>query len=641
MTRNRIVLVGQPNAGKSTLFNVLSDIKAAAGNFAGTSVRITQSAIQMGGREFQLLDLPGTYSLNAADDAERITRDYLLGEPLDLIVHVVDSTLLSRSLELTVELLELGLPLVIALNMQDEAEKRGLKIDHEKLEERLGVPVVPTSALHGKGVRQLMERCLDRLSAPGDPAPPVLHYTAHIEAHVQKLAGLLPPLPAGQNGSRRFYAIRGIENPGMLPASLRDPIEAEIRAACSRIRRHHDRECYESIAYERHHLAMKLSEETCNFVPRKTIHLHDRMDRFLLHPWLGRLFLLGYFLGFFAVIFLVGGRIAAWLDPLLALVPPLFQPLQHVSGFLWATADGIFQGLAGALGIVLPYFLPLIILHSLFEDSGYLSRIAFLMDGLLHRVGLHGKSVAAFILGFGCTVPALYATRILENRRDRRLSALLLPFIPCSARNAVIFALSAALAGPFWALVIYVFALLVIGMTGRIISRFLPKPGGLIMEIPDLKVPSLRNALAGAGRQLREFARTVVPLLLLGSAAMSWLGQLQVSSRIDGLLSPLVSGVLGLPAPLGSTLVFGFFRKELIIIMAKQALGAASLAALPLTSAQAVVFLVFATLYFPCFSTFMVMGREFGWKTAGESALLSIAVAGLGAWGFKIVLGIL
>jgi ferrous iron transport protein B len=286
---------------------------------------------------------------------------------------------------------------------------------------------------------------------------------------------------------------------------------------------------------------------------------------------------------------------------------------------------------------VLPYFVPLIFLHALFEDTGYLSRIAFLLDGLLHRIGLQGKAVAAFILGFGCTAPALYATRILENRRDRTLTALLLPFIPCSARNAVIFALTAALAGPVWAMVIYLFVLLVIAVTGKAMSLFLVKPGGLIMEIPDLKVPSLRNALAATGRQLKEFARAVVPLLLLGSAAMSWLGYLNIGARIDAFFSPLLNGFLGLPAKLGTTLVFGFFRKELIVIMAKQALGAASLALLPLTTGQTVVFLVFVTLYFPCFTTFVVMGREFGWRTAGASAALSVVVASLAAYLFKVL----
>jgi ferrous iron transport protein B len=636
MTSFKIVLVGQPNAGKSTLFNVLSDIKAAAANFAGTSVKITQSAIQLEGRDFQLLDLPGTYSLNAMDDAEKITQEYLLSEKIDLIVNVVDSTLLARSLELTSELLELGLPLAIALNMQDEAEKRGLKIDHEKLEKALGVPVVPTAALHGKGVRQLMERC-SRLLKTGPPPLPVFSYTAHIEALVQKLAAAMPEPASGQNGNRRFYAIKAIENPLMVPEKLRQPLEADIAAACSQIRDFHQRDCFESVAYERHHLAMKLSEEICEFVPRKTIHLHDRLDRFFLHPLFGRLFLLAYFLVFYAVIFFAGNLFSHWLDPLLNRIPPLLVPLQKTSIFLWLTADGLWQGLAGSLGVVLPYFLPLIFLNAIFEDTGYLSRIAFLLDGLLHRIGLHGKSVAAFILGFGCTAPALYATRILENKRDRILSALLLPFIPCSARNAVIFALTAALAGPLWALVIYFFVLLVIAATGKAISLVLEKPGGLIMEIPDLKVPSLRNALTSTGRKLKEFTVTVVPLLLLGSAAMSWLGHLNIGARIDSLFSPLLTGALGLPAQLGTTLVFGFFRKELIVVMAKQALGVASLALLPLTTGQTVVFLVFVTLYFPCFTTFMVMGREFGWKTAGGSALLSIAVASFSAYLFRIL----
>ncbi len=632
----KIVLVGQPNAGKSTLFNVLSDIKAAAANFAGTSVRITQSAIQLDGRIFQLLDLPGTYSLNANDDAEKLTQKYLLSEKIDLIVNVVDSTLLARSLELTSELLELGRPMAIALNMQDEAEKRGLKIDHEKLEKALGVPVVPTSALHGKGVRQLMERC-SRLLNTEPPPLPFFPYTAHIEALVQKLAAAMSEPSCGQNGSRRFYAIKAIENPSMVPENLRRPLEADAEAACSQIRDFHQRDCFESVAYERHHLAMKLSEEISEFVPRKTIHLHDRLDRFFLHPLFGRFILLAYFLGFYAAIFFAGNLFSRWLDPLLNRIPPLLVPLQKTSTFLWLTADGLWQGAAGSLGVVLPYFLPLIFLNAIFEDTGYLSRIAFLLDGLLHRIGLHGKSVAAFILGFGCTAPALYATRILENKRDRILSALLLPFIPCSARNAVIFALTAALAGPLWALVIYFFVLMVIAVTGKTISLFLEKPGGLIMEIPDLKVPSLRNALAGTGRKLREFAVTVIPLLLLGSMAMSWLGHLKIGARIDALSSPLISGVLGLPAQLGTTLVFGFFRKELIVVMAKQALGAASLALLPLTAGQAVVFLVFVTLYFPCFTTFMVMGREFGWKTAGASALLSIVVATLSAYLFKVL----
>ncbi|MEI6614389.1 MAG: ferrous iron transport protein B [Chrysiogenales bacterium] len=635
MKNFKIVLVGQPNAGKSTLFNVLSDIKAATANFAGTSVKIIQSTIQLQGKVFQLLDLPGTYSLNAGDDAEKITQEYLLGEKIDLVINVVDSTLLARSLELTTELLELELPLVVALNMQDEAEKRGLKIDPEKLEKLLGVPVVSTAALYGKGVLQLMERCLNKLTGTLNPQP-VLPYTAHVETLVQKLVRTLPDTWEQRNGSRRFYAIKAIENPAMVPENIRQKMTAAVASASREIKDFHQRDCFESIAYERHHQAMKLSEEISFSVARRKVQLRDRLDRFLLHPLFGRFFLIVYFLIFFAAIFFVGNLLNGWLVPVLEKIPPLILPLKNISGFLWLTADGLFQGLAGSLGIVLPYFLPLVFLNSLFEDTGYLSRIAFLLDGLLHRIGLHGKSVAAFILGFGCTVPALYATRILENKRDRLLSALLLPFIPCSARNAVIFALTAAFAGPVWALGIYLYVLLVIAATGKVISLFLAKPGGLIMEIPDLKSPSWRGALVKTGQKLKEFAIQVIPLLLLGSVAMAWLGYLRIDPLINGFFSPLLKGLLGLPAKLGATLVFGFFRKELIIVMASQTLGVSSLALLPLTLGQTVVFIVFVTLYFPCFATFVVMWKEFGWKTVSASAVLSVLVAATSAYLFKL-----
>jgi ferrous iron transport protein B len=548
---------------------------------------------------------------------------------------VVDSTMLARSLELTAELLEMERPLVVALNMQDEAEKRGLKIDPEKLERILGVPVVPTSALYGKGVLQLMERCLKKLAAPCGPQP-VPPYTSHVETLVQKLARALPPGAERRNGSRRFTAIKALENPSILPESVRGAVSSAAASACREIRDFHQRDCFESIAYERHHQAMKWSEAISVFAPRDKIQFRERLDRFLLHPVFGRFFMLAYFLFFFSVIFFAGNLLNGWLGVQLQKLPPLILPIRKFSGLLWLTADGLFQGLAGSLGIVLPYFLPLIFLNSLFEDTGYLSRIAFLLDGLLHRIGLHGKSVAAFILGFGCTAPALYATRILENKRDRFLSAMLLPFIPCSARNAVIFALTAALAGPAWALVIYAYVLLVIGATGRVISLFLPKPGGLIMEIPDLKTPSWRGALVKTGQKLKEFSIQVVPLLLLGSVAMAWLGYLRIGPLIDAFFSPLLRGVLGLPAKLGTTLVFGFFRKELIIVMAGQALGSSSLALLPLTLGQAVVFIVFVTLYFPCFATFVVMWKEFGWKTVCASAALSVLVAAASAYLFKL-----
>jgi ferrous iron transport protein B len=627
MTKPQIALVGQPNAGKSTLFNGLSDIKTQSSNFSGTTVEIIESTIAVAGHACTLVDLPGAYSLNPSDEAERVTLERLRSNPPDLIINVVDSTLLSRSLELTIELRELEIPMVIALNMQDEAERKGLRVEPEKLEKSLSTPVIPTAALLGKGIHRLMEVCGEAL-AGRLPAAPRLAYSAHMERHLEAITR--------QAGCRRHQAIKLLENPGQVEDTLRNRASTIIATTVTEIQHLHGQDPVEAIASERHHLAMKLAESTSRFIDRRTIPFRDTLDRFLLHPFFGNIFLLLFFFTFFAIIFAVGGLVNHLLEIPLSRIPGIYAGVKPHSRFLWLTVDGLFQGVSGALGIVLPYFFPLVLLTALFEDTGYLARIAFLLDGVLHRIGLHGKSVAPFIVGLGCSAPALVATRILDNRRDRLLSALLIPFIPCSARNAVIFALTAAFAGPLWAMIIYLFVILVIALSGKLLSLFLEKPLGLIMEIPDLKVPSLQVAFGKTRLKIRDFIQSVLPFLLLGSMTMSWLAGLKLEPLFNRLFAPLLTGLLGLPAVLGAPLVFGFFRKELIIVMAYQSLGASSLSQMPLNLGQVVVFAIFVTLYFPCLSTFIVMWREFGARVAWLSAGLSIGVATGAALLFKL-----
>ena len=315
-----------------------------------------------------------------------------------------------------------------------------------------------------------------------------------------------------------------------------------------------------------------------------------------------------------------------------------YEPLKLISPFLWYTLDGLFQGIAGSIGIVLPYFLPLLILTSLFEDTGYMSRIAFLLDGLFHRIGLHGKSVAPFIMGFGCTVPALYATRIIENERDRLITGVLINFIPCSARLTVIFAISSAFTGPIWTAFIFFFVLLIIAINGKILSYFFTKPTGLILEIPNLKLPSLRTTFKKTQFKVKEFLKVAVPYLILGSIVLGWFEYFGASKILNSFFSPLVTNVLGLPEQLGSTLIFGFLRKELIIVMASQAMGVKSFSQLGLTTAQALVFTIFVILYIPCISTFAVFWKEFGAKTVVLTTIFSITMATLCGLFFKIIL---
>ncbi len=634
-----IVLVGQPNAGKSTLFNVLSDIKISTSNFAGTTVKLNQTEININGEIYRLIDLPGTYSLNPTDAAETLTLNYLLNEQVDLIINVVDATLLARSLELTVELVELGLPMVIALNMQDEAEKHGVKIDSKKLEELLNIPVIPTIALLGKGVKKLVDIC-DDIVTSGTKNGTILEYTHHIEESLQQISGKFSPFSKELKGNLRFYSIKALENPAYVPSKVmagiwefRDRIEEENRLA-------HKKDAFETISYERHHLAMQLSHDISTLIPRKQRPFTEKIDNILLHPFYGHIFGFAFLFLYFFTIFIVGSGITWLIDIPIKSIPGLYEGLRADQPFLWHTVDGIAQGLMGGIGIVLPYFIPLLFLTALFEETGYLARIAFLLDGLFHKIGLHGKSIVPFIMGFGCAVPALYGTRIMENKRDRTITAILLNFIPCSARISVIFSLAAAFTGPIWAVVVFLFVGIVVTIIGKLLTIFLKKPQGLILEIPNLKVPSIRISAKKTLIKINDFVKVALPFLIAGSIILGWLDYFKVTDFINSSFSFLITGLLDLPEKLGSTLVFGFLRKELVVVMATQSLGVANLSDIPLTLAQAVTFIIFVIFYIPCVSTLAVLYKEFGSKIAIYSVLISIFVATFSAFIFKILLNI-
>lgn len=629
-----IALIGQPNAGKSTLFNVLSDIKTATSNFAGTSVKIMESKINIYGDTLRLIDLPGTYSLNYMDNAEKVTFDYLFNEKIDLIINVVDAGLLSRSLELTQELIETGIPMIVALNMMDEAEQKGLKIDHNKLSEILNIKVVPTTAIFGKGVRNLVETAYHEILNP-NYKPKNFQFTAHVEKLVNQIETDVKKEAYFPNLDPRFVAIKCIENPESL--SFEQGIHPEKYAD---IRKHleeeHNTQCFETISYERHHIAMSLAEKISKFTKKERGPFSRKLDNYILDPFFGYVALLIFHAIMFFVIFYVGSTITGFLDPIIGGIIESYQPLREVNIFLFLTLDGLFQGVAGAIGIVMPYFLPLILLTSFFEETGYIARVAFLIDGIFSKIGLNGKAVAAFMMGVGCNIPAIYATRILESHRDRVLSAILIPFVPCSARVSVIFALTAAFAGPLWAIIIFAFVLLVIAVNGKILSKFLKKPTGMVLEIPELRSPSIKVTLGKTYFKLMDFIREAAPYLVLGSIALAYIEYFQVAKVLDYLFYPVLNYVLDLPSQLGSTLIFGFLRKELILVMASQALGVSGIAELPLTISQVIVFIVFVTLYFPCVTTFFVLAKEFGYKVAFGSAGLSLVVATIGAFLFRI-----
>lgn len=629
------VLIGQPNSGKSSIFRVLSDIKKSD---SGPTVDINSTEINLYGDVMRLIDLPGVYSLNPMLPSEDITFNFLLHQKIDLIINVVDASLLTRSLELTVELMELGIPMIVALNLEDVAEKQGISIDVEKLRNILKIPIVPTQAIYGKGAKMLVDEAttLLRMKTPKPPEP--IKYTHHLEVLIDSLREQIEPHINGHEVAPRFYAIKAIENPSVLSKNILEHIESEQKRILDEIYKDHQRDGYESVSYERHHISMSLAEKICKVKHSRKVPFMDKFDNLLLHPISGYFFLLVFFSLYFFTIFTVGSFLSSLSEGPLEFLANEILKLKSSNEFLYHTANGAFQGFAGIIGIVLPYFLPLVFLTSLYEESGYLSRVAFLVDGLMHRIGLHGKSVAPFILGFGCSIPAIYATRMIENKRDRIVTSILIPFVPCSARIAVIFALSAAFVGPLWAIAIFALVLVVLAAHGKVLSKFLSKPTGLILDIPLLRAPSLKMSFVKTWAKIKDFVKEAFIFLLLGSILLGWIEYFDLARYLNMLLEPLLTHLLGLPEELGSTLLFGFFRKELILVMSSQALGVTFVDQLPLTVNQVVVFIVFVTFYFPCFTTFIVLWKEFGWKVILLSAVLSMVIAIVLSYIFKIIL---
>jgi len=624
-----LVFIGQPNCGKSTLFNALAGFKAETSNFPGTTVKHTHSTVRVEGRLLHIIDLPGTYSLNPADPAEKVALTHLFGEKPDIIVNVVDAALLGRGLELTLELLELNEPMVVALNMMDEAARKGAEIDVLGLEERLGVPIVPTVARRGEGVKELLDRALALLARPREA--PVQALSEDVEQAIRRLESALPAdFPVMANP--RFTAIKMIEASGLFFEKALTEADPRLKQELDRIRRdledRRGKPAYEIVAAERHHLAQKTFESCCRLRRGRDRGLKTRIDAVLMHPFYGYGILLAVLLGVFFVIFRVGSPLEN------LLLTPLQNLRQFLSGHLgtgivFHLLDGVLQGVGGGLAIVLPYFIPLLFLMSFLEDVGYLARAGFLLDTFMHRIGLHGKSVAPFILGFGCNVPAIVATRILESRRDRVVTALLIPFIPCSARTTIILALVAFFIGPWWALGFYAVNILLVAVIGRVITLFARSPSpGLILEIPSLKLPSLKNMAQKTYFQLSSFLKFAWPLLIAGSLVLSVLQYLGADAVLNSILSPLVVHGLGLPRELGVTLIFGFLRKELSLIMMLQALGVGYKDLMSvITREQLIVFTVFVSLFIPCLSTFGILWKELGRKVAFLSAALSIGVA--------------
>lgn len=622
-----IALAGQPNCGKSTLFNAVAGFKVDVGNFAGTSVAYAETIVTFEGRKIRLIDLPGTYSISSHDLAEKVARDFLLSGEVDALINVVDASMLSRSLEFTVQLAEMRLPMVVCLNMMDEAGRKGMEIATPRLESLLGVPVRTAVAVVGTGIEEVFRQALAVKDAARLPIEP--RYARDVEEALARiLDGQAETLAAAAPFPERFVALRLLEMDEDFAARVATAAPEVLRRATEERRALSARDGRPEAAVlgsRRHALVLDLYEKVVKHRRGAVMGMREKADRFIIHPLGGALTVVGSLLFTFYLAFFLGNGIAAVFDVPFGAWRTSIQAMTPSIGS--ALLSGLFEGVVAGAGIVLPYLVPLLVLLAVFEDTGLLPRIAFMVDGILHRVGLHGSSVVPLVLGFGCNVPAIMATRTLENARDRWLTMLVVPFVTCSARSVVIIALAGKYLGVVVTVALYIFGGLVSMAVSWVLSRSKRRRSlGVIMEVPPLRRPYPRIVVRKVWMRLREFVVLAWPVLIVSSLVLSLLSFAGMDGAINRFLAPLTVTWLGLPVVVGIPLFLGLFRKELTLIMLGAALGTDAIGTV-LTHSQILVLVVFTMLYVPCVATLAAQAREGGWRVAVGSALLNLGVS--------------
>ena len=556
----KILLMGNPNVGKSVIFSRLTGVKVIASNYPGTTVSYTKGFMKLGDETVEVIDVPGTYTLEPTCEAEEIALRMLATG--DIVINVVNATNLERNLYLTLQLLERELPVVVALNIWDDTKHRGVHIDLDKLRESLGVPVIPTVAVTGEGIKELVENIL-KASSPDTPV---------------------------RSRDERWATI----------GSITDQVQRITH---------------------RHHTWL------------------ERLGDASVKPVTGGIIALAVLASAFMVIRFIGESLISYvLNPLFnTLWAPVILRLSDLlggSGFLHDIVIGkiaggevnfvesfglLTTGLFVPFAMVLPYIIAFYVVLGLLEDTGYLPRLAVLMDTIMHRLGLHGYAIIPTLLGFGCNVPAILATRVLESKRERFIAATLVSIaIPCAALQAMIFGLVGERGGQYVAIVygtLFIVWIILGFILNHTVKGFSPE---LLIEIPPYRLPPWRAMLQKLWMRTYGFLVEAIPIILGAVLVINILYFLRVFDAIANFTAPVVTGLLGLPKEAVTAMVIGFLRKDVALGM---------LAPLALSAKQLVVGSVVLAMFFPCIATFVVLLRELGVVNMLKSAGIMISAA--------------
>jgi ferrous iron transport protein B len=623
-----IALAGNANVGKSVIFNQLTGLHQHIGNWPGKTVEKAEGTLHFKGYTIDIVDLPGIYSLSTYSIEELISREYIATEKPDLVINVVDASLLERNLFFTLQLLELETPLLVALNQVDMAKKKGIFIDYQKAEQILGVPVIPTVAVSGKGIYEMVERAIEVIEKKREIEPLKPRYGKEIEERIEDLVILLSKLQLRYPA--RWVAIKLLDEDKEVEKEVFE-VSPKIVTVAERLRGEleqlHGHSCPTVVTSERYQVASRITKEIQEITAPLKTPMREKLHTVTTHKVFGYPIMLATILAVFVAIFSFGDFTSALLGNFFFGLKPAFDSVLGtgiVGELVWG---GIMEGIIGGITIALPYILPFYLILYLFEDSGYLSRIAFLMDNLMHKMGLHGKAFIPVMLSFGCNVPGCLGCRIMETTRERLLTAFVVTLVPCAATSVIILGLVGNYVGIQWALALYIINLIIIFVLGRIAFKALPgEPTELIMEMSDYKIPHIKTVAKQTWFRLREFIVMAFPLIIAGSFVIKLAEVANLLDPIANIISPVTVAWLGLPAVTGIALIFGVLRKELTLIMLATLFGTTNFA-LVMTPAQMIVFTLVVMLYIPCIATIGALVKEFGWKKALLITVLEIALA--------------
>ncbi|MBN1641794.1 MAG: ferrous iron transport protein B [Anaerolineae bacterium] len=642
-----VALAGQPNVGKSTIFNALTGLNQHVGNWPGKTIAQKTGEYECNGMRFRLIDLPGTYSLTANSEEERIAREYIIREQPDVVIAVVDAAILERSLYLVAELLQLAPPVVLALNMMDVAAQEGIHIEPPVLEAALGIPIVPMSASRDVGIDALAQvvYALVQGQMPYAPvAPGIRPDHQQLLDQIESLIVEYVPSPYRAH----WVALKLLEGDQVITSMVKEQLSAQRWGRVHRLLRRHE-DAILDVAGARYEWIGRMIRAAVVRPQLGQVTLTERLDRLATHPLWGLGVLLAVLGVTFWLTYTLGTPIQEWLDLHVVQAAATWLSRVLAGGPPWLSSlliDGVLSG-AGLMLTFVPILVIFFAALGVLEDTGYMARGAYVMDRFMHVMGLHGKSFLPLCLGFGCNVPAVMGSRIIESRRGRLMTILLAPLVPCTARLAVLATLTPIFFGAYavwvtWGLI--GLNLLVLGVLGAVLSRTLFKGerAAFIMELPLYHVPNARTIALSVWHNLVAFLRKASTVILLVSVlvwALSHYPGPDVAHSFLGIVGRALEPfgkLMGLEWPMLVALITSFVAKENVIATLGVLYGAqdpgsdlATALSQALSPAAALAFLAAQMLFIPCVATVAAIRQETGswhWTTFSVGLLMAISL---------------